>query len=156
MSTVTDFDFLLGRWQVQHRRLLHRLAGCHDWQTFSGTSQLQHLLAGQGNVDDNWIDLPAGAYRAATMRRFDPEQRTWSIWWLDGRHAAALDPPMVGAFEGGVGRFYADELFEGRPVRVRFIWSATDTPTPRWEQAFSADGGLSWETNWEMVFSRQP
>jgi hypothetical protein len=29
-----------------------------------------------------------------------------------------------------------------------------DTPTPRWEQAFSEDGGETWETNWVMDFAR--
>jgi NIPSNAP len=28
--------------------------------------------------------------------------------------------------------------------------------TPRWEQAFSVDGGKTWETNWIMDFTREP
>ena len=39
------------------------------------------------------------------------------------------------------------------PIRVRFIWSGVTTPTPRWEQAFSDDGGETWETNWVMDFT---
>ena len=150
-----DFDFILGHWQVQHRRLLKRLAGCTEWQHFGGTSVGQAILGGQGCFDDNVIELPGGTYRAATLRSHDPVTGLWSIWWLDSRHTGPLDPPMRGRFEGGSGLFYADELFEGKPIRVRFIWSRTDTPTPRWEQAFSADGGRTWETNWEMDFSHQ-
>src|SRR6187402_1167624 len=145
-----DFDPLHGRWTVRHRRLLRRLADCHEWQTFGGRSEMWPLLGGAGNVDDNVIDLPARSYRAATLRAYDPQRRVWSIWWLDGRYPAQLEAPMVGGFEGGVGTFYADETFEGLPIRVRFLWLHTDTPTPRWEQAFSTDGGRSWETNWEM------
>jgi hypothetical protein len=37
---------------------------------------------------------------------------------------------------------------------VRFLWTRTDTESPRWEQAFSDDGGRTWETNWEMDFTR--
>jgi hypothetical protein len=61
---------------------------------------------------------------------------------------------MVGRFENGLGTFYAEHMFEGKPVRVRFLWSRPSEQTCRWEQAFSADGGRSWETNWIMDFSR--
>jgi hypothetical protein len=87
-----------------------------------------------------------------TLRAFDPRSLTWSIWWLDGRDPGRLDTPMVGAFQGGVGQFFADDQFEGRPVRVRFLWRPS--AAPRWEQAFSPDGGVSWETNWIMDFTR--
>ena len=153
-TTTSDFDFIFGTWTVHHRRLVKRLAGCTDWQTFGGTSRAWALLDGHGTVDDNTIDLPAGPYRAATLRGYDPATRQWSIWWLDGRMPGELGVPMVGSFEGGVGTFYADELFEGRPIRVRFLWTRTESASPRWEQAFSEDGGRTWETNWEMDFTR--
>ena len=37
---------------------------------------------------------------------------------------------------------------------MRFTWSGVEGPTPRWEQAFSTDGGSTWETNWVMDFTR--
>ena len=59
-----DFDFLIGRWRVAHRRLRQRLAGCTEWDHFTGTTQAWPLMAGFANVDDNGLDLPGGAYRA--------------------------------------------------------------------------------------------
>ncbi len=154
LTINADFAFIMGHWQVRHRRLLQRLAGCTEWQTFGGTSDVQPILGGLGTFDDNLIELPAGPYRASTLRCYDAPARQWLIWWLDPRQPGHLDPPMRGRFEAGAGLFFADDTFEGRPIRVRFIWSRTDTATPRWEQAFSADGGQTWETNWEMDFSR--
>jgi hypothetical protein len=155
-----DFDFLFGRWHVAHRRLQQRLAGCTEWDAFGGTLNCWPLLGGMGNVDDNLVELPAaqgGAYRAATLRAFEPKARQWSIWWLDARHAGQLDTPVVGNFDAaGDGCFLADDHFQGRPIRVRFLWLRTRTPVPRWEQAFSLDQGASWETNWEMDFTRAP
>lgn len=153
-SASRDFDFLIGRWTVQHRRLLRRLAGCTEWQSFAGTCEAVSILGGDGNVDDNLIALPEGSYRAATLRSFDRSKQQWSIWWLDTRHAGALDTPMRGAFVEGQGLFLADDHFEGRPIRVRFLWTRVNTPQPRWEQAFSADGGITWEDNWTMDFTR--
>jgi hypothetical protein len=154
-STKNDFDFLFGRWRVLHRRLAERLADCHDWQEFEGSCVAQPLLAGLGNIDDNVLDLPAGAYRAATLRAFDEATGRWAIWWLDARHPHhPIDPPMVGSFEAGTGTFYADETLGGKPVRVRFLWTGTRTASPKWEQAFSPDAGRTWETNWTMSFVR--
>ena len=149
-----DFDFLRGRWQVRHRRLVKRLAACTDWEVFDGQSELWLVMGGAGTVDDNVIDLPSGSYRALTLRNWDAATKNWQIWWLDGRYPAQIGTPMQGRFEDGTGSFYADEDFEGRPIRVRFLWLHTRSATPRWEQAFSTDGGQTWETNWEMDFSR--
>ena len=148
-----DFDFLVGRWTIRHRRLKARLAGCADWVEFDGASAMQKTLGGLGNMDDNWLELPEGPYGAVTLRRFDPALRRWSIWWLDARHPD-IEPPVHGRFENGVGEFLGDDVFEGRPIRVRFLWSAITPRSCEWRQAFSADGGATWETNWEMAFTR--
>lgn len=149
-----DFDFLVGRWTVRHRRLKERLARCTQWETFTGTSVLWTLLDGQGCVDDNVLDLPAGRYRAASFRAFDPETKLWAIWWLDARHPHQLDAPVVGRFEGGIGTFLADDTFNGKPIRVRYLWSDITPTSARWQQAVSEDGGATWETNWAMEFER--
>lgn len=149
-----DFDFFIGNWRVAHRRLRERLAGCREWDEFGGTTVTQKILGGLGNIDDNFLDLPGGAYRAVTLRSFNPRTGQWSIWWLDGRNPGTLDTPMVGSFENGVGTFYADDRFGGKPIRVRFLWTLPANDRPRWEQAFSIDAGITWETNWLMDFSR--
>lgn len=149
-----DFDFLFGAWAVRHRRLKARLAGCDDWAEFAGESTTQPTLGGSGNIEDNLIHLPEGAYRAVALRSYDAASGNWAIWWLDGRAPHQLDVPVVGRFEGGVGTFLADDMFEGRPIKVRFLWRRSDSNYCRWEQAFSADAGKSWETNWTMDFRR--
>ncbi len=153
---VHDFDFFVGRWRVHHRRLQERLANSHDWIEFEGTSVAQTLLAGYGNIDDNVLELPGDPYRAVTLRAFDVKTGLWSIWWLDGRSPKGpLDPPVRGTFKEGVGTFFADDTFDGKPIRVRFIWSRIAPASCHWEQAFSPDGGKTWETNWEMTFVRE-
>ena len=150
----TDFDFQQGRWRVKHRRLKARLAGSTDWEEFEGTSEQRPLLGGNGNIEDNLLHLPGGDYRAVALRSFDPVGGTWAIWWLDGRNPHQLDVPVIGRFENGVGGFFAEDVHEGRPIRIRFLWLAADTDAPRWKQAMSDDGGATWETNWTMDFTR--
>ena len=153
-SIPADFDFIIGSWRVKHHRLRERLSGCNEWAAFEGTSVTRKILGGQGNLEDNRLLLPEGAYAAVAIRSFDLETRQWAIWWLDGRYPQQLDRPVVGGFADGVGAFYADDTLDGRPIRIRFLWSIQSDGTPRWEQAFSPDGGTSWESNWTMTFTR--
>lgn len=149
-----DFDFLFGAtWKVHNRRLKERLRGSTEWIEFSATNTARSLLNGLGNEDEfrteHWPNFVGMSFRF-----FDPRTRRWAIHWADSIRGT-LEPPVFGTFHDGVGVFEGVDSFEGRPIRVRFTWSRTDTPTPRWEQAFSADDGATWETNWIMDFSRE-
>lgn len=148
-----DFDFLIGDWSVLHRRLNRRLVGDTRWIEFQGPGTARKILGGLGNIDEYRIDLPTGPYLGASLRLFNPATQTWSIHWIDSRDPR-MDPPMVGAFDGGRGLFFGDDAFEGKPIRVRFEWSGITPSACRWEQAFSVDAGESWETNWTMAFTR--
>jgi hypothetical protein len=150
-----DFDQRFGDWHVHHRKLKDRLAGSHEWIEFDGTLSLRPLMGGLGNVGDNVFNVPGGAYRGVSLRAYDPRTGLWAVWWLDGRNPLGeLDPPMKGRFDNGDGTFYGDDTFKGKPVRVRVIWSHTTATSARWEQAYSADGGKTWEINWISDFRR--
>ena len=149
-----DFAFQTGEWIVAHRKLRRRLSGSNDWFEFGGTCRAWELLGGTGNVDDHRLDDPNGAYAAATVRRTDPATGLWSIWWIDPRFPG-LTAPMTGRFDKGVGTFLGKDELAGTPIDVRFIWSRITPNFAQWEQAFSADGGANWETNWVMAFTRK-
>lgn len=150
-AVQNDFDFMFGSWTVQHRRLKERLTDCDDWEEFAGLSHTQPILAGDGNVEDNFVELPGHPYRAIALRSFDPDSGEWAIWWLDGRSPHRLDTPVKGRFTGDTGEFRAHDVLNGQPLIVRFLWKKG--LVPRWEQAFSTDDGATWETNWTMDFT---
>ncbi|MEP7009596.1 MAG: hypothetical protein ABJC13_04670 [Acidobacteriota bacterium] len=147
-----DFDFLFGKWKVHNRRLAARLAGSTEWLEFDATNDCHPNLGGIANEDEFVTDYWEG-FRGMSFRFFDPGQKTWSIYWADNR-TGALQPPVVGSFQGDRGIFLGPDEFAGQPILVRFIWSRITTPDPRWEQAFSEDDGKTWETNWIMDFTR--
>lgn len=150
-----DFDYLVGKWTVTHHKLKARLANSHDWVDFTGKSDLKLILNGYGTFDENEIDQPEGAYKGVTIRTFDPKTGLWSVYWLDSRFPGVMDnTPLKGNFDGDVGTFYADDTFNGKPIRVRFSWKFERPNNAHWEQAFSPDGGKNWETNWTMEFTR--
>lgn len=148
-----DFDFVIGDWTVRHRQLRSRLTGDTEWLEFSGRSRTAKILAGLGNLEETEIGSPRGTYHGAALRLYDPADRIWSIYWMDSRHPG-LDTPVVGRFDAGVGCFYGDERFDGGIVRLRLLWTPVSATECRWEQAYSADAGAGWETNWIMEFTR--
>ena len=147
-----DFDFLAGRWTVRNRRLRRRLAGSDDWEEFEATVVSRPLPGALGN-EDEFSTEHDGGFVGMSFRFFDPESGRWSIYWADSRRPGSLDPPVTGRFDGDEGVFQGEDVDRGRPVLVRFRWSDVTTETPRWEQAFSDDGGRTWETNWLMDFT---
>ena len=155
LSGLHDFDFLFGEWRVHSRRLKERLTGSNDWEEFDGSIACRPYMEGRANVDDTVFHTPQGIYRGVAPRAYDPKTGQWAIWWIDGRNPfGAVDPPVKGRFANGVGTFFADDTLRGKPIKVRFTWSHITKTTARWEQAFSPDGGKTWEVNWEQKLER--
>jgi hypothetical protein len=148
------FDFLLGRWAVRHRKLRARLAGSSEWYEFPGRLDVRRVLGGLGNIDENVLEDPQGPYLGTSLRLFDRPSGTWAIYWIDSRFPT-IDPPVVGRFDGTVGNFHADDVLDGRPIRVRFRYEDLGAQQARWSQAFSPDAGATWEVNWIMDFTRR-
>jgi hypothetical protein len=151
---VNDFDFLLGSWNVANRRLLEPLTGSNEWDEFPATAVCHSpLFGGAANLDE--ITFPTKGFSGLTLRLYDPAKAEWSLNWVSSR-TGLLQPPVSGRFGADRrGEFYGDDAHEGKPVRVRYIWSGITSTAARWEQAFSVDSGASWETNWTMDFQRQ-
>jgi len=149
-----DFDWYFGTWHVHNRMLQKRLAGSQAWWEFPATDVVKPILGGLGNIDEIDFDRPERPLRGFNLRIFNRDTHLWSIYWVDD-NGTALQPPLIGAFENGIGTFFADDTFHGQAIRVRFIWDAITDNSARWEQAFSIDHGAQWEVNWVMRFTRK-
>lgn len=150
-GSLEDFDFLVGDWRVENRRLKDRWADRPEWEAFPALCRLEPRLGGLANVEElTFVDK---GWAGLTLRLFDPATRRWSIWWAGSRDGR-LQPPVQGGFLGDRGEFYGEDLDDGRFIAVRYLWlKRAAHGGPRWEQAFSLDG-RSWETNWTMDFRR--
>ena len=149
---TNNFDFLVGTWQTKQRKT-KPFGGGDEWETTDGTMVNYRLFDGAANVDE--VVLPGFGFRGVSLRLQNPVTQDWSIYWVNSRNGELAMPPVVGRFdEHGVGEFFSDEEFDGRQIRVRYRWSEITETTARWEQAFSTDGGETWETNWVADFNR--
>jgi hypothetical protein len=152
-----DFDFIFGQWRVDNRKLADLTdPACTQWVSFGAVAHAEPILGGLGHVDRIWAEAPPGGepFEGFTLRQFDPSSRLWRIWWASTRRPGHLDPPVVGSWTGGAGRFFCQDTLNGHLVQVRFEWTSPAPSTARWEQAFSHDDGVSWHVNWTMDLTR--
>jgi hypothetical protein len=153
-AAATAFDFLHGSWTVHNSVLRGRLQGSSEWVEWDATLDVVPILGGLGNVDRFRATRQGEYFEGVSVRLFDLVQERWSIYWADSR-TGTFTPPVHGRFVGPRGVFYGDEVHEGAPVRVRWIWTYDGAATAAWEQAYSADDGATWEVNWRMSFARR-
>ena len=144
-----DFDFEHGSWKIQLHKLKQALHGSHEWVDFVGTSVTRPLWGGKSNVEEFEVDSPVvGRIEGLTLRLYSSTSHQWSLYWANQK-VGTFGVPTVGQFgANGVGEFYDQEDFEGRKILVRFIWSKITPTSAHFEQAFSDDGGKTWEVNW--------
>ena len=146
-----DFDFLYGHWKMHNRRLLKRFAGSHDWAEFDSFDDARPLPGGLGDTDEYRTDFFKKDFVGLTVRTYDPRTGLWSIYWVDNLNMqGVMGIPEVGKFDGNVGVFEGTDTVNGKSVLVRYTWTLTPGDTKvaaHWEQAFSDDGGKTWETN---------
>jgi hypothetical protein len=149
-----DFDFEFGTWKAHLRRLLHPLAGSNTWVEYDGTSIVRKVWDGRANLGEFEVDSPTMHLEGLSLRLYNPKSRQWSISWANSKDGS-LGAPMIGQFKNGRGEFFDQEFFDGKAIYVRFIFSEITSASFRLEQAFSADGGKTWEPNWVVIFTRQ-
>jgi hypothetical protein len=148
-----DFDWEFGTWKTHVKRRLHPLSGSQDWVEYEGTTTVSKVWNGRANLVELDVNGPAGRIQALSLRLYNPEARQWSLNFSNV-NSGTIAIPTVGGFKNGRGEFYAQETLGARSILVRFVISEFNRESAHFEQAFSDDGGKTWETNWIAVDSR--
>jgi hypothetical protein len=148
-----DFDFEIGTWKTHLTRLQHPLTGSKTWVEYEGTSVVRSVSNGRANLVELVADGPAGHFEGVSLRLYNPESHQWSLNFSNIR-AGTLSQPTIGEFKNGRGEFYDQETLDGRAIYVRFVISDITPDSCRFEQAFSDDGGRTWEVNWIATDTR--
>jgi hypothetical protein len=149
-----DFDFDFGNWHTHSSRLLHPLTGSKDWIEMDGTTKVSKIWGGRANLAEFKGDGPKGPLELLALRIYNPTTKQWSLNFATPSVGTLGDVPGVGEFRNGRADFYDQEPFNGKAVLLRFsIWGITPD-TAQSEQAFSADGGKTWEVNWINRYTR--
>jgi hypothetical protein len=129
------------------------LTGSDDWIEYEGRSVVRRVWGGRANLLELDVEGPAGRIEALSLRLYNPQSRQWSLNFSNVT-SGTMSPPTIGGFNNGRGEFYSQETFNGRSIFVRFIISGITDNSALFEQAFSADGGKTWEVNWIATDTR--
>jgi hypothetical protein len=148
-----DFDFEIGTWKTHLSRRLHPLTGSTTWVEYEGTSVVRKVWNGRANLLELEADGPGGHFEGLSLRLYNPESHQWSLNFSN-RSGGTLSQPTIGEFKDGRGEFYDQETFNGRAILVRFVISDITPGSCHFEQAFSDDGGKTWEVNWIATDTR--
>ena len=149
-----DFDFEFGVWKARLSRLERPLTGSTTWLDYEGTSTVRKVWNGRANLGELAVDGPAGHIEGLTLRLYNARTRQWNISWANARDGVLDGATMFGGFMNGRGEFFGRDSLDGRAISVRFVFSNITPTSFRFEQAFSADGGTTWEVNWKAAFTR--
>ena len=124
-----------------------------EWLTFDAEEEVTPILLGLGFLGRYSAILNNAPFEGTAIHLFNPHTKLWSNYWADSRNGT-MEVPVIGSFEQGTALFYANDMFKGKSIRIRFRWDISDKNNPVWEQAFSNDSGETWEVNWVMYYSR--
>ena len=149
-----DFDFEIGTWKTRLKRLMNPLTGSNTWIEYEGTTVVRKVWDGRANLVELNVKGAAGRIEALSLRLYNPESRQWSLNFANIK-SGVMTTPTIGEFKNGRGEFYNQETLNGRAILVRFVISDITQNSCRFEQAFSDDGGKTWEVNWIATDTRQ-
>ncbi len=145
-----DFDFEIGTWKTHLKvssRLAHPFTGTNTWSTHEGMSVVRKIWGGRANLVELEVDGPTGHLEGLSLRVYNPQSHQWSLNFANSK-VGTMSVPTVGEFKNGRGEFYDQETINGRVILVRNVWSDMNPNSCHFEQAFSEDGGKTWEVNW--------
>jgi hypothetical protein len=148
-----DFDFEIGTWKTHLKRLLHPLTGSTQWVEYEGTTLVRKVWNGRANLVELSADGPAGHFEGLNLRLYNPQARQWSLNFANS-NSGTMSQPTIGEFKNGRGEFFDQETLNGRAIFVRFVISDITPNSCHFEQAFSDDGGKTWEVNWIATDTR--
>jgi len=148
-----DFDFHMGMWRTHISRLVHPLSGSSEWTAYDGVSTVRSVWNGKASLFELEASGPAGHLEGVGLRLYDPTAYQWNLNWTNSS-IGKLDGALIGDFHDGRGEFFGQDTLNGRTILVRNGFYDIKPNSSRFEQAFSADYGKTWETNWIMTFDR--
>ncbi|HUA79869.1 MAG TPA: hypothetical protein VL997_05815 [Dyella sp.] len=142
-----EFDFEIGTWKTHVSLLSHPLTGSKTWAEYNGVTVVRKVWDGQANLVELDMKNASSHLQLASLRLYNPATHQWSLNVVNAK-SGELGVPTVGAFADGRGVFYDKEVWDGKPIVVRFVIEPRNADAVHFEQAFSADNGKTWEINW--------
>ena len=142
-----DFDFNLGAWNTSVRAVLDPLKAPRAWSALRGTHVVRRVWDDWANLGQLEVNGPRGHVELLALRLYDRKTQQWRVYFANSA-TGRLDPPMIGTFADGVGRFVGLDRVDGKTVLMRNKWFDITPHSCRQDWSLSTDGGKTWITTW--------
>jgi hypothetical protein len=147
-----DFDFELGTCKSHISRRLHPLTGSTTWVKMEAIVVVRKV---------EWRRQSDGArvrQPDRSLRRIEPAPLQSPIPSMElqffQHNDGTMAQPLIGEFKNGRGEFIDQEPFNGKTILVRQVFTDITPDSHHFEQAFSDDGGKTWEPNFIATLTR--
>jgi hypothetical protein len=148
-----DFDFNVGAWKTQIKRLVHPLSGSTEYIELNGTVTVRKVWDGRAQLEEIETDGPNGHWEGMTMFLYNPQSHQWNQTFANSK-TGVLNRPLVGTFKDGRGELFSQDSLNDRSILVRGVWSDITPNSHRFEEAYSDDGGKTWEPVFIAMLTR--
>jgi hypothetical protein len=133
-----QFDFWLGNWEV------------HAGGEIVGYNTITKIQDGCTVVED--YRAAAGGYAGRSFNWWDPAASRWHQVWVD---SGGTRLQLTGGLHDGSMVLTGDRLRDGELVSDRITWTPHADGTVRQHWEISADGGLTWGTLFDGLYTRR-
>lgn len=148
-----DFDWMAGSWKEHTKIRVHSSTGPNTWIEFDGTGIAHKIWEGRAMLDESEADTPNGHVEGLMLYTYNPQTHQWYIYFASDKNGK-VSLPNVGEFKDGRGEFYVQDAMNGKLLLNRYVWSATTSASPHYEESWSSDGGRTWELVRIVDFTR--
>lgn len=147
-AEARQFDFWVGEWAVNLRT---RQSDFSFADTHAAVARIYPILRGKA-VLELWDSRQIKGY---SLRYFDVARQEWVLWLNWPGPGRSGSSSLSGEFRHGRGDFYSRrEGADGTTTLSRYSFNDITPTSLRWDDAYSQDGGDTWNGNWIMEFSR--
>ena len=149
-----DFDFHVGTWATHIKRRVHQLSGSNEMVELTGIVTVRKIWDGSAQLEEIAADAPGTHFEGMALFLYNPQSRQWSQAFAS-KSGGTLGLALVGSFKDGRGELYSQDTANGRAILVRGTWSNITADGYRYEEAYSDDGGRTWEVEFSANLTRK-
>lgn len=135
-----DFDFWIGEWEVKTQQ-----------GQPAGTNVIQKILD-DCVIFENWTG--ANGYTGKAFHHYNPQAGTWLQWWVDNKGGFLK---FSGEYREGALRYEGEQIDrQGRKHLQRGTFHNLEPGRVRQTGATSYDGGKTWSTTFDFIYTKKP
>ena len=149
-----DVDFNLGKWHTSIRRYADPFSAPSHFASLEGTVTVRPVWNGKALLEEIEADGPNGHWQGLTLFLYNPQSGQWSQNYANAAQGHFEAAATIGEQRGRDIELYSTDTAGGRAILVKGLWSEIEPDSHRYTEAYSDDGGRTWQTAFDARLTR--